>query len=126
MKMPAIEMKRAYLDGYTSRSEPYLRHAVDVARAQSDRYLQASALRNLGYMRERGSRFDEATPWYEQSAAVARESGAVRIRERALGALGWCYYRLGDFDRALRALSEAAELARKISDNLPLLIFLIN
>src|SRR5439155_1642886 len=39
------------------------------------------------------------------------------IAERALGNLGWCYFRLGDFDRALVSLSAAAALARDVKDN---------
>jgi CHAT domain-containing protein/Flp pilus assembly protein TadD len=115
--IPTIELKRAYLDGYTRRSEPFLRHALALAAEQADLYTEAAALLDLGYLRIRLSRFDEAIPFDERAEVVARAVSAGRLRERALGDLGWCYYRLGDFDRALRSLSEATTLARQIGDD---------
>ena len=114
--IPSIQLKRAALDGYTSRSEAFIEEALNLAREQSDRYLEAAALLDLGFLRLNSSRFDEAIPWDERSESVARAIGANRIRERALGDLGWCYYRLGDFDRALESLSRAASLAREVAD----------
>ncbi len=114
--IPSIELKRAYLDGYTPRSEVFLRDALTQARAQSDSFMQASALLDLGHQRVLWSRFDEAIPYLEQAAELARGAGAVRIQDRAVGNIGWCYYRLGDFNRALQSLTAAARLSREGSD----------
>jgi CHAT domain-containing protein len=114
--IPSIELKRAALDGYTNRAEAFLTNALTLARAQSDAYLEAAALNDLGFMRLGASRFDEAVPWLERAESVAHRAGADRLRERALGNLGFCYYRLGDFDRAVDSLSLAITLAREVAD----------
>ena len=115
--VPTIQLKRAYLDGYTSRSEALIRNALVLAQAQADRYLETAALIDLGFQRSSNSRFDEAIPWFERAESVARREGIVRLRERALGNLGRCYYHLGDFDRAGNSLSLAITLARQVSDD---------
>jgi tetratricopeptide (TPR) repeat protein len=114
--IPSIQLKRAFLDGYTSRSEGFIRNALTAAQAQFDAYSEAAALIDLGYQRRRASRFDEAIPWYERAESAARRAGAVRLRDLALGDLGVCYYSLGDFDRALQSFSEAVMLARGVAD----------
>jgi CHAT domain-containing protein len=115
--IPSIELKRAALDGYTTRSETFIGNALNLAREQSDKYMEAAALLDFGFLRLNSSRFDEAIPWDERAESVARAIGADRIRERALGNLGWCYYRLGDFDRAVDALSRAVSGAREVADD---------
>jgi CHAT domain-containing protein len=114
--LPAIELKIAALLRYDNRSDALLHSAVALAHAQSDSYLEASALLDLGFQRLNLSRFDEAIPWLERAISTAKSIGAERVRERALGNLGWCYSSLGDFDRAILSLSEAATLARQIGD----------
>src|SRR5207245_1408462 len=98
--VPAIELKRANLDRYSDRSDGYLRNALALARAHSDTYMEARVLLDLGYQRVNTSRYDEAIPWLEQAESTAQREHADRVRARALGNLGWCYFRLGDFDRA--------------------------
>ena len=113
----SIQTKRAALDGYTARSEASLRTALSQARAQSDRYLEAGALMDLGFARLSANRFDEAIVWLEQAESVAHAAGAANLREQALGNLGFCYYRMGDFNRAVDALSLAIRLAREVGDD---------
>src|SRR5260370_32067 len=113
----SIQTKRAALDGYTARSEATLRTALSQARAQSDRYLEAGALMDLGFARLSANRFDEAIVWLEQAESVAHAAGAANLREQALGNLGFCYYRMGDFNRAVDALSLAIRLAREGGDD---------
>src|SRR5262249_40244735 len=72
---------------------------------------------DLGYQRLHMGRFDQAIPWLEQAESKAGLADAERVRERGLGNLGWCYYRLGDFDRALHSLSAAVSLAKQIEDD---------
>jgi CHAT domain-containing protein len=116
----SIELKRAAMDGYTARSEAFLRNALTLAQAQSDAYLEAAALNDLGFERQSASQFDEAVPWLERAESMANSVGAARLRARALGNLGFCYYRLGDFDRAADSLSLAIRLARDVGDDLTL------
>src|SRR5579872_3934604 len=105
--VPVIELKRAALDGYTERSDVFLRNALSESQLLEDGFLEASALIDLGYERLSASRFDEAIPWFERSESVARRVGGARLREWALGNRGFCYYRMGDFDRAIDSLAQA-------------------
>ncbi len=114
--IPAIELKRAALAD-PKRAEEFLQHALTLAQGRADWYAEVSALLDLGYQRLKGSRFDEAIPWLEQAEATAQRVHADRLRGRALGNLGWCYYRLGDFDRSLHSLTEAIALAREVEDD---------
>ena len=115
--LASIELKRAVIGGGAGRSEAFVRSALSLARLQSDPYFEAAALVELGFERLSASRFDEAIPWLEQGESAAHRAAADRIRGRALGNLGWCYYRLGDFDRALDALSRAVVFAREVEDD---------
>jgi CHAT domain-containing protein len=115
--IPTIQLKRANLDGYSSRSEAFIRDALAVAQDQADPYLETAALIDLGAELSGISRFDEAIPWFERAESVASRWGFVRWRERALGSLGRCYYHLGDFDRAADSLSLAITLARQVRDD---------
>jgi tetratricopeptide (TPR) repeat protein len=115
--IPTIQLRRARLDGYTSRSEALIKNALAVAQGHGDAYLETAALIVLGFQRSSNSRFDEAIPWFERAESVARGGGIVRLRERALGNLGRCYYHLGDFDRAADSLSLAIALARQVADD---------
>jgi CHAT domain-containing protein len=115
--IPTIQLKRASLDGYTSRSEAFIKNALAVAQGQADAYLETVALIALGFERSSNSRFDEAIPWFERAESMARHEDIIRLRERALGNLGRCYYHLGDFDRAADSLSLAITLARQVADD---------
>lgn len=65
----------------------------------------ASALNYLGYMfADRGENLTEAKDLIEKAVALDPLSGAY------LDSLGWVYFRLGDWDRAEKYLTEAAAL----------------
>lgn len=65
----------------------------------------ASALNYLGYMfADRGENLTEAKELIEKAVALDPLSGAY------LDSLGWVYFRLGDWDRAEKYLTEAAAL----------------
>lgn len=65
----------------------------------------ASALNYLGYMfADRGENLTEAKELIEKAVALDPLSGAY------LDSLGWVYFRLGDWDRAEKYLTEAATL----------------
>ena len=64
------------------------------------------ALNFVGYTwADRGERLDEARAFIEEAVELRPEDGFIR------DSLGWVYYRLGDYDRAVRELEKAVELA---------------
>lgn len=65
----------------------------------------ASLLNQLGYsLVDRGQKLDEAMALISRAANLDPRSGLI------LDSLGWAYYRLGDYDRAVFHLERAAEL----------------
>lgn len=66
------------------------------------------ALNYVGYTwAERGERLDEARAYIEDAVSQRPEDGFIR------DSLGWVYYRLGDYGRAVKELEKAVELANE-------------
>lgn len=95
-------------------SEAHYRTAL--AAAAGDPYLRAGALLNLGYNRLRANRFDEAIAFLSQALEPARSCGAKALTANISGNLGWCYYRMGDIERAMQLFTAAASLTQVVGD----------
>ena len=106
-----IEQRRgAFMSDFTE-SDRALSHALDLARGLGDEYLISGADNALGYIRIRHSRYDEAIPYFEAADQAAQKIPSKVRREKCLGNLGWCYFRLGQTERALQLYSTAEPLA---------------
>lgn len=86
------------------------------AHAHADRFLEASALLNLGAYALKEHHFDEAIGWLEPARALSTNLGAESIALKAVGNLGWAYYNLGDSEKALALSNEAEQRAVGIGD----------
>jgi len=118
-----IELLKSQLDiqnGEIVEAERRLRAVEEQARLQGDNYYGAAALNNLGLMRIRKYRYDEAVPWLEEARTASLKAGARRFTAAILGNLSLCYTRLGNFDRALELRQEAMELQEAIGDSIGL------
>jgi CHAT domain-containing protein len=98
------------------KARQFLARSLSFARANGDRFLEATSLLNLGAASLKEERFDEAIDWsrdaYEVSAALtARDITLVAVLN-----IGWAYYRLGDSERALQMLLEAEQRADQLGD----------
>lgn len=66
---------------------------------------EAQVLNDLGYLWiENGERIDEAFAMVERAALLQPDHGHI------IDSLGWAYYQLGDYERAVQELERAAEL----------------
>src|SRR5262249_38416067 len=66
---------------------------------------EAELLNYLGYAWiDRGQHLNEALGMVQKAVAVAPRSGAI------VDSLGWAYYRLGDYKKAVDKLEQAVEL----------------
>jgi CHAT domain-containing protein len=83
-------------------------NSLSFARAHDDRFLESTALLNLGASSLREGHFDEAVDWTEAAMRSSTAIDAGSIATKALGNLGWAYYNLGDSERSLE-LTELAE-----------------
>jgi CHAT domain-containing protein len=81
-------------------SERILRSAVERARSVHSAYLEAAAVLNLGYIRLRRTRFDDAIPYFEQASRLAGPEAAIYWQ--AQQNLVSCYNGIGEYDKAIR------------------------
>lgn len=93
-----------------------LRHAYELASREGDRYIQAMATGNLGFLLLNAARYDEAITALERARADFQLLGGSTSVARAAGNLGWCYFRLGDFGRAQERLREAQQTFSQIGN----------
>ncbi len=90
--------------------------SLDFARAHHDRWLEVSALSNLGAVSLQEERYDEAADWSRAAYREATELGAEDLAQRSLGNLGWAFFGLGDAERSLDFFLEAEKRAASLGD----------
>jgi tetratricopeptide (TPR) repeat protein len=84
--------------------------------AHHDRWLETVALLNLSWTSLQSERFDEAVDWSQSTYRAAIERGEEDLAQRASGDLGWAYFNLGDYERALDLFVEAEKRATELGD----------
>ena len=97
----------------TNDAQEFFLTSLRISRQRSDRFLEASALLNLGVVAMGKEHFDESIDWSEQSQKIAREIDSGLDEEKALGNIGWDYYKLGDFQRSLAFFEAASRKAHE-------------
>jgi CHAT domain-containing protein len=102
--------------GRMGAAEGNFRHAIEVAAAQRDPYVESTAEHNLGFLFQNSFRLEDAIHWFEKASAMFRELGNMNSYYVAIGNLGSCYLRLGDLEKGLADLKEAENHAREIGD----------
>ena len=107
-------------------AESYFSETLAFARARSDRYLEASALLNLGTASLLREHLDEAIDRSESALQLARGIGAKEISRFAVGNLGWGYYKAGDSEKALESFLSSERSAEEAGDVLRQLIWLMD
>jgi CHAT domain-containing protein len=113
-----LMLMRGWLDmqtGNFAASEIPLRQALASARSDGDRYLEANALLDLAWSAVRQAHFDEGLDWSRDALRIALPQDFAGISLRALGNMGWAYYRLGDLEKAKTMFIEAGDQAGRLS-----------
>ena len=98
------------------KARQFLGRSLSFARANGDRFLEATSLLNLGAASLKEERFDEAIDWSRDAYEVSAALTAKDITLVAVLNIGWAYYRLGDSERALQMLLEAEQRADQLGD----------
>jgi CHAT domain-containing protein len=108
-------------EGLVARDSGHLNEATQKFRASlaalprdGDLLLKAANLVDIGYDSLLGRHFDETLALSQQAVDFARSIQAGRQLHLALGNMGWAYYDLGDFDRALAHFLDAERQAKAI------------
>jgi CHAT domain-containing protein len=105
-----IELRRGALlvrRGRTQSAEESFRSVLQTAAARDDLQLQVAAMGNLGFLFLNTFHYDEAIYWLNRARDGSEKLGLSDSVARALGNLGWCYYRLGNDEQALQYLRDA-------------------
>lgn len=112
--------------GALSRATGFFVQDLNFARSQSNQFLEAASLLNLGLVALEKQHFDEAIDWTEAASKVSSDIDAEVIATKAMGNLGWAYYNLGDADRSLQLSQEAEKRAHQVGDVIDELSWLTN
>jgi CHAT domain-containing protein len=88
--------------------------SLAAARESGDPLLQASDLVDIGYGTLQSGHYDQAVVSLQEAAHFAVSVQARRQHQIALGALGWAYENLGDYDNALANFQAAEQQAKEI------------
>jgi CHAT domain-containing protein len=97
----------AIKSGQLAQARQYFLDELAFARSHNDRWLQASAALNLGYMAMQVDHYDEAVDWFRSANQFSLADGYKNILQAAAGNLGWAYFQLGDKERALEQFRQA-------------------
>jgi CHAT domain-containing protein/Tfp pilus assembly protein PilF len=89
---------------------------LNLARAQNDKFWEASALLNLGWAELEQQHFDEALDRSNEAYQLSTRMDYGDIAQNAMGNLAWAYYKLGDPVNAERYFKKAKQEAEKLSD----------
>ena len=98
----AILLQRAHYDD----ADSVLQGALRRAQAQHAKYAEGSVLVNLGMIRLRKRRFDEAAGYFERASEVSGPGLSI-LYSAAQNNLAVCYLNLGEYDRAIRIQMDA-------------------
>lgn len=104
-------------------AQKYFNESLLFARANDDKFLETTALQNLGVSSLQQGHFEEAVDWSESAIRLSTALSAHRITQAVVGNLGWAYYKLGDSDKALQEFITAEKSAEKLNDVLGQIIW---
>ncbi|HEY6769316.1 MAG TPA: CHAT domain-containing tetratricopeptide repeat protein [Candidatus Sulfotelmatobacter sp.] len=105
-----LEMER----GRYSQAQRLFESVLASAHADGDPSREANALLDLSWSANEQTHFDEALDWADAARQIAVSQNFAGVRERALGDIGWAYYKLGDPEKAERMFIEAEGEAAKL------------
>jgi CHAT domain-containing protein len=95
-------------------AERFFRASLRIAHQQPDRFLELTALLNLGVVAMKEEHWDESLEWSNRAYSVAHSLGVHLTEEKALGNLGLQYYYMGDYERSLAMSLEATRQAHEL------------
>ncbi|MFY9743932.1 MAG: CHAT domain-containing protein [Candidatus Sulfotelmatobacter sp.] len=108
----ALEMQR----GHYAQAQVFFERALRAARASGDKPLEGDALLDLSWSAEEQTHFDEALDWAGASWLIATSRGSGGAAQKALGNMGWAYYKLGDPEKAEETFANARKQAENLGD----------
>ena len=105
---------RGHIAGTWPAAERYYRLELNAAEQQHDSYPEAIALLDMADVVQGQQLYDQSIEYGEASLAISASQGYELYAEKAQGLLGFNYYNLGDYERAVQLLSESVEKAHRL------------
>jgi CHAT domain-containing protein len=90
--------------------------SLEFAKEHHDRWLEVTALANLGVTSLQYEHYDEALDWSSAAYRSAVALGEENQIQAALGNLGWAYFELGDLERSLELFLDAERRANQLGN----------
>jgi CHAT domain-containing protein len=107
-----LEMER----GHPLAAQPFFLQVLPLAHASGRPIWESSALLDLSWSAVGQTHFDEALDWADSARRIAVPNGLTDIAEKALGNMGWAYYKLGDIEKAEGLFVEAKNTADRLGE----------
>ncbi len=105
-----LEMER----GRYADAQIFFANVLSRSRASHDQLGEASALLDLSYSADEQTHFDEALDWANAARGIATAQNLGSVAQKALGNMGWAYYKLGDLEKAESMFVDAGNQAKKL------------
>jgi tetratricopeptide (TPR) repeat protein len=107
----------AMVQGHPNEARNEFLESLSFARTHSDRWLETTALSNLGWASLQNDHVDESVDWSRSAYESAVDLDAQDQEQGSLGNLGWAYFELGDKERASALFQDAEARATKLGDD---------
>jgi len=107
-----LEMER----GHYSKAQGLFERVLGSARASGDLSWEANALLNLSWSTVAQEHFDEGLDWAEAARQISLTRNFGSTAQKALGNMGWAYFKLGEPEKAEEMFVEAGKQAEKLGE----------
>ena len=105
-----LQMER----GHYEQAQGLFERVLVSARASGDPSWEANALLDLSWSAVAQEHFDEALDAADSARQIALPRNFGNVTQKALGNMGWAYYKLGDSEKAEAMFVEASKQAEKL------------
>jgi CHAT domain-containing protein len=102
------------LTGNFDDAERVFQSALADANRTGNLFFQTQAFVNLGVVSLHDEHYEDALERFGKASNLARSIGARLLLEKAVGNIGWIYYKTGDFQRSLVNCNEAQRQAAEL------------
>lgn len=107
-----LEMER----GHYAKAQGLFERVLASARASGDPSWEVNTLLNLSWSALEQTHFDEALNWADAAHKISSSRSYGSAAQKALGNMGWAYYKLGDPEKAEAMLIDAKNQAEKLGE----------
>src|SRR5271155_4597829 len=105
-----LEMER----GHYAQAQGFFERVHAAARAADDQLWEANTWLNLSWSALMQAHLDEALDWSNAARQISLTRNFGGVAQKALGNMGWAYYKLGDPEKAEAMFTEAKNQAEKL------------